>query len=148
MWSEYAEELMIGTCAAESNGGTYLIQDNGPAVGIFQMEPKTHDDIWQKWLPNHPAISANLMASCMISMKPSSKMMVSNLFYACAMARIEYWRNSPETIPGKLEEQAAYWLKYYNRGGKGTVEHYLASYKTFMNGGMVVQAREQKVKSK
>lgn len=132
MWNEYAEELMIGTVAAESKGGTYLVQQNGPALGIFQMEPKTHDDIWQKWLPNHPAIAANLMSTCMISMKPASGMMVNNLLYACAMARIEYFRNSVEPIPSKLEEQAAYWLKYYNCGGEGTIEKYLEAYNNFI----------------
>ncbi len=132
MWNEYAEELMIGTCAAESKGGTFLVQEGGPAVGIFQMEPKTHDDIWQKWLPNHPAISANLMSTCMISMKPAASMMISNLFYATAMARIEYFRNSPEPVPVSVADQAQYWMKYYNRGGKGTVEAYIDAYNNFM----------------
>lgn len=138
MWSKYAEELMIGTIAVESQGGTYLVQlDNGPAVGICQMEPKTHDDIWQKWLPNHPAISANLMTTCMISMKPSARMMISNLFYAVAMARIQYFRNTPEPVPATLEEQAAYWVKYYNRGERATVAQYLEAYRNFVKPGVI-----------
>lgn len=149
MWNEYAEELMIGTCAVESAGGTYLVQlENGPAVGIFQMEPKTHDDIWQKWLPNNPAISHNLMATCMISMKPAASMMVSNLFYACAMARIHYYRATPEPVPATLEEQAAYWLKYYNCGGKGTIEKYLEAYRNFKNPGAANGKAKSGVKAK
>lgn len=133
MWNEYAEELMMGTLAVESQGGTYLVQQNaGPALGVFQMEPATHDDIWQKWLPNHPAIANNLMQSCMISMKPAAAMMVSNLFYACAMARIEYFRNTAAPIPATLEEQAEFWVKYYNRGSQATPEKFISAYRSFL----------------
>lgn len=133
MWNENAEELMMGTAAAESLGGTYLVQQgNGPALGIYQMEPKTHDDIWQKWLPNHPAIANNLMQSCMMAMKPRADMMVYNLYYATAMARLQYWRCGEGPIPAELEGQAEYWVKYYNKGGSGTVEKYLAARAAFL----------------
>lgn len=133
MWNEYAEELMLGTCAVESAGGTYLVQlNNGPALGIYQMEPKTHDDIWAKWLPNNPAIAANLMNSCMMAMKPRADMMVYNLYYATAMARLQYWRVGQGPIPATPEEQALYWVKYYNCGGAGTVEKYLEARALFL----------------
>ena len=38
--------LKLGTGAIESNCGEFIKQINGPALGIWQMEPKTHDDIW------------------------------------------------------------------------------------------------------
>ena len=149
MWNEYAEELMIGTAAVESDGGTYLVQqDNGPALGIFQMEARTHDDIWQKWLPNNPAISANLMTTCMISMKPAAPMMVSNLFYSCAMARIQYYRCGEGPIPGDLEAQAAYWVKYYNKGGSGTVDKYLQAHGRFIRQGAPIVNTRPKVTGK
>ena len=47
LYSEDAEELLIGICAHESKGGTYLMQkDGGPAAGFFQMEPETYTDLW------------------------------------------------------------------------------------------------------
>lgn len=150
MWNEYAEELMIGTAAVESDGGTFLVQqNNGPAVGIFQMEPKTHDDIWKIWLPNHPAVAANLMTTCMISMKPAAPMMISNLFYATAMARIQYFRNSAFPIPATLEGQAAYWVEFYNRGDAATPEKYIAAYKRFVGQGAAngVSTKSAKTKS-
>lgn len=45
LYSKDAEELLVFTCAAESLGGTLLHQIQGPAVGIFQMEPNTYTDI-------------------------------------------------------------------------------------------------------
>ncbi len=147
MWDENAEELMMGTVAAESLGGTYLTQVIGPALGVFQMEPKTHDDIWQKWLPNHPAITANLMSTCMISMKPAASMMVSNLFYATAMARILYFRNCAHKVPAGLEKQAEYYLDYYNCGGAGSVDKYINSYNIFINGGKHANTKPKSGKS-
>lgn len=47
LWSEAAENLLLGTTAQESHMGTYIKQvGKGPALGIYQMEPATHKDIW------------------------------------------------------------------------------------------------------
>jgi hypothetical protein len=48
-----AEELLLGTALQES-GLIYRRQlNNGPALGLFQMEPATHDDIWADFLTYH-----------------------------------------------------------------------------------------------
>ena len=45
--SPAARALLLGTAAQESAMGRYIRQlRGGPALGIFQMEPATHDDIW------------------------------------------------------------------------------------------------------
>lgn len=42
-WSQPAEDLVMGTAAQESRL-TYLRQlGGGPALGLWQMEPATHD---------------------------------------------------------------------------------------------------------
>jgi hypothetical protein len=46
-YSEDAVELLMMIAAHESRLGTYLRQVGGPALGIFQMEPATHDDVWE-----------------------------------------------------------------------------------------------------
>ena len=44
--SRAAENLILGTALQESNL-RYLRQlGDGPARGVYQMEPATHDDIW------------------------------------------------------------------------------------------------------
>ena len=48
--SDSAEELLMLTCAVESQLGTYLKQIKGPARGIFQMEPATERDCWVNFL--------------------------------------------------------------------------------------------------
>jgi len=128
LYSQEAEDLMLGTCAIESRGGTYLKQLNGPALGIFQMEPRTHDDLWTSYLPNNPAVCNKMMRFCLLFNKPKAEVMVYHLTYACAMARILYARHK-EPVPKRLEDQAEYYCKFYNSNlGKSTAEEYIAAY--------------------
>ncbi|RFD18931.1 hypothetical protein DY926_13985, partial [Komagataeibacter melaceti] len=51
MGGRAAVNLLAGTALAES-GCRRLVQDGGgPALGLWQMEPFTHDDIWKTFLP-------------------------------------------------------------------------------------------------
>jgi len=131
--SPQAEELMMGTCAHESKGGTYIKQINGAALGAWQMEEATHNDLWARYLPNQPIKCSLMVNHCQIRTKPSADIMIYHLTYACAMARLHYSRFE-EQIPRTLEGQAQYWKTYYNtRKGAGTVEQYINSYNDFIN---------------
>lgn len=130
--SPEAEELMMGTCAQESKGGTYLKQVNGIAYGAWQMEPTTHDDIWTRFLPNQPIKCSLMVNHCQIRTKPDAAMMVYHLTYACAMARLHYFR-ADGAIPRSLEDQAAYYKRYYNTPkGAATPEEYITNYEAFL----------------
>lgn len=130
-YSPQAEALLVGICAHESRGGTYVRQIKGPALGVFQMEPMTHDYLWRSYLGANPALRANVLASLRLAAKPSPEEMVHNLQYAAMMARIFFLR-FPEPIPETLEGQAALWKQRYNTAqGKGTVEQYIADYQAF-----------------
>ena len=59
--SQAAEDLVMGTIAQESRMGTYIRQlGNGPALGISQMEPATHNDIWNNFLAYKEPLSTLL----------------------------------------------------------------------------------------
>ena len=143
LYSQEAEDLLAGTCAAETNGD-YLIQksdldplesmkQNVFALGIYQMEPRTHDDLWKNYLPSHPKIVNDLMQICMFSKKPTSSMLVYNLYYATAMARVFYLR-CPDPIPATLELQSIYYKTHWNTSeGKSTPQHYVTNYNNFMH---------------
>lgn len=154
VYSQEAEELLIGTCAQESQGGTYLFQNIVSknmletfskglfAVGIYQMEPKTHDDIWKNFLTPHVLQKPNKIATiveklksfCNVADKPSAELMLYNLYYATAMARMHYYRVQ-EPIPKTLNEQAAYYKKYYNTpDGAASIEEYILNYNKFTGG--------------
>lgn len=128
--------LILGTAATESKFGTYLKQKNGPAVGVFQMEPTTHDDLWINFIPHkHPECKEHLISACgkYIGTGWGTRMM-TDLYYSIVMCRLHYMR-FPETIPNSIEEQAVYYKKYYNTvEGKGSVIKYLEDYYHYVLG--------------
>ena len=131
--SAAAEDLVAGTCAAESRMGTYLTQVRGPALGIYQMEPATHDDIWDHYLRHRSADVATLkrvVGSIWWDVdkgRPKAQALVVDLAYATAMCRYHY-RRRPEPLPkaGDWYALAAYWKRHYNTmAGKGSEGHFL-----------------------
>lgn len=128
-----AENLLLGTCAQESRMGHYIKQINGPALGIFQMEPATHNDIWGNYLMYKQDLSDRVIR--LIASAPSRLcQMETNLAYQAAIARIHYLR-VPEKLPkgDDIEEMARYWKKYYNtEQGKGTEEEFIKNYKEYV----------------
>jgi len=128
--SEAAEELLLGTALQESLGGVFLHQgNNGPAVGIFQMEPRTHDDLWANYLAYRPLLLAKMQSLLMPGMTKQDQL-AGNLFYAAAMARVLYLR-APDPLPqaGDIAAQAAFYKRWYNSpGGAATTDAYLAKW--------------------
>lgn len=123
MWSEAAELLLLGTALKESGGLLYLKQlGGGPALGIYQIEPGTHADIWENFLQWRPRLHARV-SSYLAPEPEKEKQLITNLAYATVIARIVYFR-IPKKIPkpNNYYELGKYWKKYYNTPlGKGTV---------------------------
>lgn len=110
MLSDDAVELMIFTCANESSGGTYLHQVKGPALGIYQMEPATYNDIWQNFILFKSSILIQLVHNFDAPTMPSEDRLVYDLRFATAMARIHYARVK-EPLP-KANDVEAIWNYY------------------------------------
>ncbi len=134
LWSEAAENLLLGTAAQESHMGRYLTQVRGPALGIYQIEPATHRDIWQSFLKYHARLREKVeqLLSPLNSLDESHKdqALIHNLAYSTAIARILYYRISkPLPSANDINGLAAYWKKYYNTPlGKGKVEEFVMNY--------------------
>lgn len=123
-----AEELLLGTALQES-GLVYRKQlGGGPALGLYQMEPATHDDIWNNYLKYHPDI-ANAIKSMFTPAGGvlSAQNLITDDGYATIMARIMYYRvNQAMPAEGDLAAQASYWKQYYNTSmGRGTAVEYV-----------------------
>jgi hypothetical protein len=129
-----AEELLLGTAIKES-GLNYRRQLNGgPALGLFQMESATHDDIWQNFIEYRKPLKDAMLHHFNVTQKPDATRLVDDDSYAAIMARIRYAR-VPGSLPpaGDLRAQAQYWKANYNTSkGKGTVEEYLAAWHRIM----------------
>jgi hypothetical protein len=132
LYSLAAEELLLGTACQESKCGTFLKQlGGGPALGIFQMEPRTHDDLWANFI-SHRGQFAGKLDQLMLG-EPDAAEMVWNLRYAAAMCRIHYCRaKDPLPAAGDVQAQATYWKRFYNTPkGAGTETEYLTNWRRF-----------------
>lgn len=116
-----AEQLVMATGMAESRMHYIQQVGRGPARGLFQMEPLTHEDIWSRYLSTKTHLVNDLMGLTMRNMDLLEQLR-GNLFYAAAMCRIYYLRfREPLPEDGDWEGMARYWKKYYNTHlGAGT----------------------------
>lgn len=132
MYSEAAENLLIGTAMQESRL-KYLHQVSGPAIGLWQMEPATHDDLYTNFIDYKGALKAlvrSLAGSKYANTKIDPDEMHGNLYYACAMARLQYYRQKePLPYAEDIHALSRYYKKYYNTPlGKATLEQFIESY--------------------
>ena len=133
MHSVAAEQLVLGTAVQES-GLRYLLQIGGPALGFFQMEPATHDDLWENYLAFRGDLKVKV--EFLLSRYPARRLdqLTLNHMYACAMCRLHYLRR-PEALPreGDAEDMARYWKKYYNTElGAGTEPMFTLVFKEYV----------------
>jgi len=131
-YSDAAVELLIGTALIESNlmllkqGLENRYDGRGVALGLYQIEPATHHDIWLHYLSARPKISTYISAS---GKRPDSDL-ITDLKYATKIARTIYWR-SPLPLPkvNDIEGLAKYWKKVYNTtSGKGDAKRFVEVY--------------------
>jgi hypothetical protein len=135
--------LLLGTAAVESNFIFREQKDDGPARGLWQMEPATAVDIYKNYLAYRSGkrrrrqIYQRLMRikygpKCRVPYRffiprETEEALALRKFdkYACAMARLHYLR-VPNPIPYDLEGIARYWKIFYNTAaGKGTPEKFI-----------------------
>lgn len=133
-----AEQMIMGTIAQESRG-KYLRQlGGGPALGVCQMEPLTHRDIWLNYVRHKAPLREQLLGmvcrssadSVVTSGWPPNFELIGNLPYAVAMCRVHYLRvSAPLPAAGDVAGLAAYWKAHYNTpAGKGTEAEFIANF--------------------
>lgn len=152
-----AEELLVATVAQESTGGLYLHQnDGGPALGIYQMEPKTHAYLWNTYLteidknekdnnnPNINILGARIpnsfgyaiLKTCKYTSIPDPFCMVYNLWYATIMARVFYYFiDAPLPHHDDLDAIWDYYKLHWNTPkGKATKQEFTIKYQRYIKG--------------
>lgn len=116
--SKNARMLLLATAAIESKCGYYIKQVGGIALGIWQMEPATHKDIYRecdalKTVGIVETKTYDLLQSLKISAyMPGKSAMIASPMYACAMARLKYSMDI-EQLPDYDDINAIY--RYYKR---------------------------------
>lgn len=133
LYSEDAVALLLFTCASESIGGTYLQQVKGPALGIYQMEPATYNDLWVNFILHKNDMKLQLLHSFGCGYMPSEERLIYDLRFATAMARIFYARvKAPLPNANDTEALWNYYKLYYNTvKGAATKEKSISLYQQF-----------------
>jgi hypothetical protein len=134
LYSADAEELLCATCAQESLLGVYRQQVNGPALGIFQMEPEDFNDIWTNFLAYKTELSAQIRGLVPGLMVAAD--LVNNDALAVAMCRIHYLR-APGSLPAATDLNGlwAYYKAHYNTpAGAATQQQFYGNYHRLVQG--------------
>lgn len=130
-----AEQLLLATAIQES----HLIhrrQVGGPALSYFQIEPRTHDDVWDNFLKYRTQLAGKVKQFLTSPAANKIKELENNDKYATAIARIIYLR-VPAPIPplNDIPKMAAYWKRYYNTAlGKGKESDFINNWKKYHGG--------------
>lgn len=108
-----AVRLVLGTGLIESNYEA-LAQYGGPALGFWQMEPATANDLWTNYIMPRAHFLPKVY-DLMIYRYDKVEQLTWNLRYAAAMCRIKYL-SIPASLPDAddLEGIAAYYKQWYN----------------------------------
>lgn len=117
-----ALNLVVGTAVAESSASFLVQSGGGPALGLWQMEPATEQDIWDNFFFYNPTM-ANQVQS-MMAPGATTPQLVWNLLYGASMCRVKFWR-SPTLLPAYNDASgmANFWKSAYNTSlGIGSVD--------------------------
>ena len=95
-------------------------------MGLRQVEPATHDDLYTNFLNYRPELGSKLMELRAAGLSLDENL-ATNLMYGAAVCRRCYYRK-PDALPeaGDIEGQASFWKENYNIiFGAGTVSKYV-----------------------
>lgn len=145
LYSESAVALLLGTIAQESLGGYYLKQIRGPALGIYQIEPATHQSIWENYLKYRPDLKKIVQsfapARYRIVTGHQTQREVTSVddralndpSYATAIARLVYFpAREPLPAEADIEGLGQYWDTHYNKNpSKGFVSEFVENWEKY-----------------
>lgn len=130
-WSPGMESLLLGTAAQESELGFHLKQGSRHGMGIFQILPSTHRQVWDRYLINFPALASKVrgLASQRDFLQHPHAELATNLRYATAIAWLVYRAAGVETVEsGDLPRMAKLWKKHFHHGPSARLRDFVDSY--------------------
>ena len=135
MYSKDALHMIMRTGMAETGFRHLKQMGDGPALGFFQVEPKTIADTMENYVKYRPKIEDNLIELGYIENDVAYRV-IGNIALQVAFCRLKY-RRDKYALPkwDDMEGQAKYWKRVYNsKLGKGTIEHFMEANKDYKIG--------------
>lgn len=131
-YSDDALALVVRTGMAESGYRALKGYGEGnPAIGFWQIEPATLNDMVENYIGYRAHYQKNLISLGMNFNDDMIISVMSNMAVQAGLCRLHY-RRDKDPIPSwdDLEAQAKYWKRVYNTiEGRGTVEHFIKANK-------------------
>ena len=125
MWSEAAENLVLGTGVQSSLLAWVRNRGADTALGFYQMAPATADDICRRFLSTRSELSmslgratwphcANPTGYSLLGNADITRLLVEDMRFATIMCRLRYWM-MPAPLPAAndIDGLAQYWKRYY-----------------------------------
>tara|TARA_R110000744_G_scaffold105561_1_gene201724 strand:- start:1732 stop:2193 length:462 start_codon:yes stop_codon:yes gene_type:complete len=115
--------------AHESSGGEYLAQTKGPALGIIQMEPFTHNQVWKfgDSIQKNAELLKIVTPGLGVKNVPSPNRLIYDLRYCVFMARQKLFM-APGAFPKDSGDMSRYLKVHWNGNGKATATKYHYDY--------------------
>ncbi len=133
--AEVAENLLLGTAAQESGLGFHLKINRSHGLGIYRIAPKTHLNVWDKYLVKHPNLASSVrgLASQQEFLVNPHAELATNLSYATAIAWMIY-RRSEKTLPDPkdVDGLGQYWAQCYHHRPKATAVEFAQRYRHYI----------------
>ncbi|MCK5894890.1 MAG: hypothetical protein KAG53_10930 [Endozoicomonadaceae bacterium] len=134
--SLFAENLLLGTAAVESDLGSHLHLADHASLGIYQISPTTHRKIWDTFLYNRHDLASKvrgLASQREFLLRPHAEL-ATNLSYSTAIALMVYLstkKNFDELAANNPQVLADTWLQYFKSEqseSNGSSERFIESY--------------------
>lgn len=125
--TEFARDLLVATAAQESNLGTYLHQQGaGPALGVFQIERRSLQDLFDGFISRQGKLAGLISAISIPATFPADQI-IFDLRFAAVIARLFYFRvREPMPTQVTMDNLWHYYKTHYNTGAgaatRGTFE--------------------------
>ncbi|MCO1334434.1 hypothetical protein MO867_08780 [Microbulbifer sp. OS29] len=139
-WSQGMENLLLGTAAQESQLGFHLKQGRRHGLGIYQIQPHTHREIWDQYLIDHPTLASKVrgLASQRDFLDHPHSELTTNLRYATAIAWLIY-RSADvhklrETEAPDVANMARLWHQHFHHGPSASTRDFECSYAQLVSG--------------
>ena len=137
MWSPTAENLLLGTAARESGLGFHLKLSNHQVLGIYQISPRMHLNIWNLYLAGQPELASKVrgLASQREFLSHPHHELATNLAYATAIAWLIYHRSGIKIAKidkNDITEMGRLWQKFFHSRNSGTIKSFCESYQTLI----------------
>ncbi len=127
-----AADLLMATAAVETMLGTYLTQVNGPALGVFQIEPASLSSLLVRLTTAETAALVGISTP-----QPIAAQLDTNLVLAAAICRLFYWQ-VPDPLP--TDTVSGLWnyykTKYNSLAGATTEAGFISALKLTDLGGL------------